>query len=241
MKTLPIDLTKLPQEAPEYDLAELLEAGCHFGHKKEKWNPKMDEFIYMEKNGVHIFDLAKTASQLQDAYNYLHSLGKNNKSVVIVGTKRQAKDIVVSTAQEAGMYYIASRWLGGLLTNWNQVQKSIKRMNELEDGLKNKKFDGYTKYEQVQLEKELGRLRRFFEGIRKLESKPDAIIVVDPVREKNAVKEANDTEVRIIALADSNADPEHIDILVPANDDAVKSIQYIVSQLAAGYKAGKAA
>ncbi|MFZ1721111.1 MAG: 30S ribosomal protein S2 [Microgenomates group bacterium] len=239
MKKLQIDFSKLPQEAPEYDLTELLEAGCHFGHKKEKWNPKMDEFIYMEKNGVHIFDLAKTASQLKNAYNYLYWLGKNGKSVVIVGTKRQAKDIVEATAKDAGMYYIASRWLGGLLTNWNQVRKSISRMNELEDGLKNKKFVGYTKYEQVQFEKELARLSRFFEGIRKLESKPDAIIVIDPVREKNAIKEAKDTEVTVLALADSNADPDQVDILVPANDDAVKSIQYIVSQFAAGYKAGK--
>lgn len=234
------DFSALPQKAPEFDLRELLEAGCHFGHKKEKWNPRMAPYIYMEKNGVHIFDLEITARQLQLAYNYLFSLGSEGKNVVMVGTKRQAKDAVEKVASESGMFHITSRWLGGLLTNWSQVKRSIKRMNDLESGLANGAYVNYTKYEQMQLEKELTRLRRFFDGIRKLTDTPDAIIVIDPVREKNVVKEARDMNVPVIAIGDSNANPDEVDLLIPANDDAIKSIQHIITHCAAGYSAGKA-
>ncbi len=235
------NFSDLPNKAPEYDLRDLLEAGCHFGHQKAKWNPHMAEWIYMEKDGVHIFDLAKTAQQMQIAYNFAYDLGSKGKKVVMVGTKRQARELVSSAAKTAGMNYIVSRWLGGFLTNWNQVKKSIKRMNDIESGLKSGKFDGYTKYERVQLEKEQNKLERFFIGVKDLKETPDCIFVVDPKRETIAVKEARVQGVPVVALIDSNADPDLVDLPIPANDDAVKSIRFIVDQFAAGYMAGKSA
>lgn len=230
----------LPQKAPEYDLRDLLEAGCHFGHQKAKWNPHMAEWIYMEKDGVHIFDLAKTAGQLQTAYNFAYDLGAKGKTVVMVGTKRQAREIVSTAAKNAGMSYIVSRWLGGFLTNWEQVKKSIRKMNEIETGLKNGKYDGYTKYERVQLEKEQNKLERFFLGVKDIKATPDCVFVVDPKRETIAITEARAEGVPVVALIDSNADPDLVDLPIPANDDAVKSIRFIVEQFAAGYMAGKA-
>lgn len=235
-----MDFSKLPNKAPDYDLVAFLEAGCHFGHQKRKWHPKMAEFIHMEKNGVHIFDLVKTAEQLKLAYNYAYDLGKNGKSMIFVGTKRQARDIVKKAAQDAGAMYITSRWLGGLLTNWDQINKSLQRMIEIEEGLKSDKFKGYTKFERVKLEKEQGRLERFFAGIRQLKNQPDCIFVVDTNREKISVTEASKKEVPVIALIDSNSDPSQVTLPIPANDDAVKSIKLIVEQIAAAYKAGKA-
>jgi small subunit ribosomal protein S2 len=234
-----IDLSQLPDVAPEFDLAELLEAGAHFGHQSSKWHPMMKEFIYMEKDGVHIFDLAKTAEQLRLAYNFAHDLGKKNKTLLMVGTKRQAKEFIQSAAKDAGAMYITSRWLGGLFTNWEQVSKSIKRMIELEKGLANNEYDKLTKYERVQLEKEVNRLKRFFDGVRNLNEIPDAVFVVDSVRENIAVKDANAVGVPVVALLDSNADPREVSLPIPANDDAMGSIKYIVEAFAAGYKAGK--
>lgn len=235
------DISQLPDVAPEFDLAELLEAGAHFGHQSSKWHPQMKEFIYMEKDGVHIFDLAKTAQQLRLAYNFAYDLGKKKKTLLMVGTKRQAKEYIQEAAQNSGAFYITSRWLGGLLTNWEQVSKSIKRMVKLEKGLQNNEFDNLTKYERVQIEKEVNRLRRFFEGIKDLKEIPDALFVVDSVREDIAIKESQAMEVPVISLLDSNADPREVTVAIPANDDAMGSIKYIVEAVAAGYKAGRAA
>lgn len=226
---------------PTFDLRELLEAGVHFGHQTKKWHPSMREYIYMEKDGVHIFDLAKTATQLEAAYEFAFDLGKKGKTLIFVGTKRQARDIIRTSAEDAGAMYITSRWLGGLLTNWEQVSKSLKRMIDIEQGLANDAFKGYTKFERNQLEKEQTRLERFFGGIKNLKQRPDALFVIDPGREKNVVKEANTLGVPIIALVDSNTDPRPVEIAIPGNDDALSSIEYIVKAVAAGYKAGKAA
>lgn len=234
-----LDPASLPDKAPQYDLVKLLEAGVHFGHQIRKWHPKMAPYIYMEKDGVHIFDLAKTAEQLRVAYNYLYDLGKSGKTVIFVGTKRQAREIVQAKATEAGAMHITSRWLGGTLTNWEQVRKSIKRMNDLEKGLETGAFEGYTKYEQGQMAKELGRLQRFFIGIRELKKEPDAIVVVDPIREDNVLKEAITVGIPVIALADSNADPRDLTITIPGNDDAISSIRLIVSELTQAYAEGK--
>jgi small subunit ribosomal protein S2 len=236
-----IDITNLPDKAPEFDLAELLEAGVHFGHQSRKWHPAMKEFIYMEKDGVHIFDLAKTAAQLKLAYNYAFDLGQKGKTLVIVGTKRQARELVKTSAEEAGCLSITSRWLGGLLTNWEQVYKSLKRMIQIEEGLQSGAFNGYTKFERVQLEKEQSRLERFFSGIKTLKQRPDALFVVDPGREKNVIKEATTIGVPLMGLVDSNTDPRPLDIAVPGNDDALSSIKLVVEAVTAGYKAGRAA
>ena len=234
-----IDVTTLPQHAPDYDLRELLEAGCHFGHLAKRWHPKMAKWIYSEKDGVHIFDLAKTAEQLKLAYNYAFDLGAKGKTLIVVGTKKQARDIIKEVAVPAGVMSITSRWLGGLLTNWEQVGKSLRRMIEIETGLKDGKFDVYTKRERVLLDKERQRLERFFGGIRELKGKPDALFIIDPSREKVAVLEASRNNIPMLALIDSNTNPDLIDIPVPANDDAVKSIQYIVNAIVEGYTAGK--
>ena len=236
-----IDVTSLPQHAPEYDLRELLEAGCHFGHQARRWHPTTAKWIYTEKDGVHIFDLAKTAAQLQVAYNYAYDLGAKGKTLVVVGTKKQARDIIKEVTTPAGVMSITSRWLGGLLTNWEQVGKSLRRMLEIENGLKEGKFDMYTKRERVLLDKERQRLERFFGGIRELKGKPDALFIIDPGREKVAVLEAARNNVPMIALIGSNTNPELIDVPVPANDDAVKSIQYVVNAVIDGYTAGKKA
>jgi small subunit ribosomal protein S2 len=236
-----IDVSKLPQQAPEYDLRELLEAGCHFGHQARRWHPKMAKWIYTEKDGVHIFDLAKTAQQLQHAYNYAYDLGKQGKTLIVIGTKKQAREIIKEVATPNGVMTITSRWLGGLLTNWEQVSKSLRRMIEIETGLKEGKFDHYTKRERVLLDKERQRLERFFGGIRELKGKPDALFIIDPGREKVAVLESSRNNIPMIGLIDSNTNPEQIDIPIPANDDAVKSIQFIVKAVVDGYVAGKKA
>lgn len=234
-----IDVTSLPQQAPEYDLRELLELGSHFGHKTKKWHPKMQEWIYDEHNGVHIFDLAKTATQLQHAYNYAYQLGKSGKTLVFVGTKRQAREVVKAAAEKAGAMYVNQRWLGGFLTNWEQVSQSLKQMIEIEKGLESGKYESYTKYERTQLEKEVERLGRFFGGIRNLKTKPDALFIIDPKREKVAIREAKLENVPVLALIDSNGDPRQVDLPIPANDDAVKSIEFITNQIAEAYAAGK--
>jgi small subunit ribosomal protein S2 len=234
-----IDISQLPDKAPEYDLRDLLEAGCHFGHQINKWHPKMAEYIYMAKDGIHIFDLAKTANQIRLAYNFAYSLGAQGKVLIMVGTKRQAKECLIEAAKNAGALYITSRWLGGMLTNWPQVKKSLKRMLDLEKGLATGAYDSYTKYERVQFEKEMNRMKRFFVGVETLKDLPDALFVVDPVREKIAVKEALLMGIPVIGLADSNADPRQMDIAIPANDDALGSVKLIVDAVAAGYSAGK--
>jgi small subunit ribosomal protein S2 len=234
------DATTLPNKAPEYDLRDLLEAGCHFGHQSRRWHPKMAKWIYTEKDGVHIFDLAKTAAQLQLAYNYAYELGKNGKILVVVGTKKQAREVIKEIVTPTGIMTITSRWLGGLLTNWEQVNRSLRRMLDIEKGLQDGKFDHYTKRERVLLDKERARQERFFGGIRELKGKPDALFIIDPSREKVAVLESKRVGVPMMALVDSNTNPEDIDIPVPANDDAVRSITFITQAVVDGYMAGKA-
>lgn len=230
----------LAHVAPEYDLQALLEAGCHFGHKVSKWHPQMAPYIYGAQDGIHLFDLVKTAEQLQQAYDYVYQLAKEGKTLLMVGTKKQAKEAVKAAATQAGCFYINSRWMGGMLTNWEQISKSIQRMEEIRAGLESDAYKGYTKYERVQLEKEQGRLERFFAGLKGLKRKPDCIFVVDGKHDALVIAEANKENVPVLALIDSDTDPRPLTVMVPANDDAVKSIQFVVEQIAAAYQAGKA-
>ena len=234
-----VDFSTYPDKAPDYDLRNLLEAGMHFGHSSSKWHPKMKEYIYMEKDGVHIFDLAKTAEQLKLAYNFIFDLASKGKKVIFIGTKRQARDIIRKTSTEAEALYIAQRWMGGMLTNWDQISKSVKRMNDIEKGLETGRFDGYTKFERLQLEKEQGRLERFFEGVKGLTGKPDCLVVIDPKREKLAVDEANKMGVPVVALIDSNTNPDSVSLPIPANDDAVSSIELVLGELTKAFAEGK--
>ncbi len=233
------EFSKLPDKAPEFDLTLLLEAGCHFGHHKSKWHPKMQEWIYAEKDGVHIFDLVKTAAQMKLAYNLAYHLGATGKTMIVVGTKRQASGVLAELLKTHTFMNITARWLGGMLTNWPQVHRSLQKMLDIEKGLETDKFKGYTKYEVVQLEKEMTRLKRFFDGVRDLKKKPDCLFVIDPKKEKNVIKEANVEGVPVIALTDSNTNPDGVDIVIPANDDAVKSISFIAEAIINGYEAGK--
>lgn len=227
-------------KAPEFNLQEMLELGCHFGHKVSKWHPQMSEYIYGEKDGIHLFDLPKVAELLSVAYEYAYNLGKEGKSLVLVGTKKAARDIVKDAASEASCFFINSRWMGGMLTNWPQVSKSIKRMEEIREGLATDKYKGYTKYERVQLEKEQSKLERFFGGLRGLKGKIDCLFVIDPKKERIAVSEANNVDVPVIALTDTDSDPRPVQFVLPGNDDAAKSIKFFVDQIAAAYKAGRA-
>lgn len=233
-----LDLSTLPNKAPDYDLQTLFDANMHYGHPASQWHPKMKSWIHSEKNGVHIFDLAKTAAQLQLAYNLFYQLGAEGKQIVMVGTKRQSREVITKTAQDSGLNYIVARWLGGFLTNWEQVYKSMKVMTADQEKLDQGSFTGRTKYELVKIQKELDRMRRFFGGVSKLTSRPDAIFVIDPKKEKNAVREANLESITVIGLVDSNTNPDQIDIVIPGNDDAFKSIELVVTQLAEAYALG---
>lgn len=226
---------------PEINLQEMLELGCHFGHQASKWHPKMKQYIYAQKDGIHLFDLPKVAELLEEAAAYVYNLAKEGKTLVLVGTKKQAREVVKEAAMDASCFYINARWMGGMLTNWPQVSKSIKRMEEIREGLATDKYKGYTKYERVQLEKEQIKLERFFGGLRGLKSKPDCIFVVDPKKEHIVVAEANNVSVPVIALTDSDSDPRPVSFVLPGNDDAVKSIKFFVDYLAAAFKAGRAA
>jgi len=224
----------------EFDLQEMLELGCHFGHKASKWHPQMSEYIYGVKDGIHLFDLPKVAELLREACDYVYKLAKEGKTLLLVGTKKQARDIVKESALDASCFYINARWMGGMLTNWNQVSKSIKRMEEIREGLATDKYKGYTKYERVQLEKEQIKLERFFGGLKGLKDKPDCIFVIDPKKERITVAEANSVNVPVMALIDSDSDPRPVQFVLPGNDDAVKSIKFFVDQITAAYKAGRA-
>lgn len=223
----------------DFDLQEMLDAGCHFGHKASKWHPKMAPYIYTEKDGIHLFDLPKSAALLEAACKFVYNLGKEGKTLVIVGTKKQARDIVKASATDANCFYMTARWMGGLLTNWPQVSQSIKRMESIKEGLLTDKYKGYTKYERVQLEKEQIKLERFFGGLKGLRQQPDCMLVVDPKKEDIAVQEANSMNVPVLALIDTDSDPRTVSMVIPGNDDAAKSIEYFLNQLAMAYKLGR--
>jgi len=230
-----------PKKTGDYsvDLTKLLEAGVHFGHQSRRWHPKMKQFIWQERDGVHIFDLLKTAEHLQKACEAVRQNVQEGKVIVYVGTKRQASPLVRAEAERAGVPYITSRWAGGTITNWKQIKGSINRLRELKTGLAEKKFQHYTKKERVLLDKEVARLERLFGGIETLQKPPDALFIVDITREKAAVKEALASGTKIYALVDSNANPDLVDYPIPGNDDAVRSISLLVSKFTDAVIEGK--
>lgn len=222
------------------DLTKLLEAGVHFGHQSRRWHPKMSRFIWQERDGVHIFDLIKTVEALQKACESVKQDIKAGKSIVFVGTKRQAAPIVKEEAERAGVHYVTSRWAGGTITNWDQIKVSIKRLTELKKGLAEKKFQHLTKKERVLLDKEVTRLERLFGGLEGMETPPDMLYIVDITREKAAVKEAKAAGIKMYALLDTNANPELVDYPIPGNDDAVRSIKLLTSIFTDAVIEGKA-
>jgi small subunit ribosomal protein S2 len=210
----------------EVNIKVLLEAGAHFGHQKERWNPKMRPFIFVTRDNVHIIDLEKTQEYAEKAIRFAQDVVKSDGKILFVGTKRQAKDIVRKAAEDCKMPYVTNRWLGGLLTNFDTIRKRLKRLKDLEEQKKTGDFEKFTKRERMILDKEIEKLENNFGGIRNLTSLPEAIFIIDIVTEEVAVKEARALGISIIALVDSNANPELCDYPIPANDDAIKTIEY---------------
>jgi small subunit ribosomal protein S2 len=243
---VPIETQKpAPTNHQLIDLKEMLEAGCHFGHQARRWNPKMAKYIYTKRDGVHILDLTKTAAQLELAMRTVEEWVKNGKEIVFVGTKRQAREIVLEEANQAGAPFIVERWLGGTLTNWEQMQGRINRLVDLKAKREAGDLKQYTKRERGLIDREIERLERFFGGIAGLKKKPEALFIIDTHKEKTAEYEARISGVKVIAMMDTNCNPEDVELMggvvIPINDDAVRSIKLAVHAIAEAYKAGKAA
>ncbi len=213
-------------------MKELLEAGVHFGHSKSRWNPKMAPYLYGVKNGIHIIDLNKTLVLLEEAYNFVSDSVAQGATVLFVGTKRQAKEIIKEEAQRCGAFYVNERWVGGLLTNFQTVRKSIQKLNKLERMEAEGVFDVLPKTEVRRLRRQMERLNKLYGGIREMTALPDLIWVVDTVREYIAVREARKLGIPVVAIADSNCDPDVIDYLIPGNDDAIKSVKLLTTKIA---------
>lgn len=213
-------------------MRKMLENGVHFGHQTRKWNPKMKQFIYTAKNGVYIIDLAKTQAKLEEAYDALKKIAEDGGKILFVGTKKQAQATILEEALRSGSFYINQRWLGGTMTNFRTIQKSIKKLLEIEEMEANGQLAVYTKKEQAVLLQKKERLENFLGGIKGMKKLPDAIFVVDPLEEHNAVAEARKLNIPVFALIDTNADPDLVDFPIPSNDDAVRSIKLMVSVIA---------
>lgn len=211
---------------PEFTMQQLLEAGVHFGHHTRRWNPKMKEYIFGVRNGVHILDLQQTAPMLGDAVKAIRDIVANGGRVLFVGTKRQASDKIAESAKRCGQYYVNHRWLGGMMTNWNTISKSIQRLRDLDDLLGDEaQCAKRTKKELLMLTRERDKLDLSIGGIKDMGGKPDAIFVIDTTREDIAIKEANNLHIPVFAVVDSNADPDGVDYIIPGNDDALRSIE----------------
>ncbi len=225
--------------AVENLIKELLEAGVHFGHQTKRWNPKMKEFIFGERSGVYIVDLEQTAQRLKTAGDFLRDLAAKGKKILFVGTKKQAKDIIASCATRCGMFYVNERWLGGALTNFQTIRKSVDRLREKEALRAPESTASLTKKEIVTLDKDIARLKKKLSGITEMDKLPVALVIVDPKKEETAVREAKRLSIPVVALLDTNCDPGDIDYPVPGNDDAIRSIKLIVSIIADAILAGR--
>jgi small subunit ribosomal protein S2 len=217
---------------PVVSLAQLLESGVHFGHQTRRWNPKMSPFIYTARNGVHIIDLVQTAQLMEEAYGYMRSASEQGKKVLFVGTKRQAAGIVAQEAARCGSYYVNQRWLGGMLTNWATIKTRVDRLKDLERRQETGALDLLPKKEASVLRRELEKLQKYLGGIKAMRKVPDIVLIVDQKREYNAVQECEKLGIPIVSLLDTNCDPDVVDIPIPANDDAIRSIKLIVGRLA---------
>jgi small subunit ribosomal protein S2 len=220
-------------------MKELLEAGGHFGHQTRRWNPKMKPYIFGKRNGIYIIDLAKTVRLFRDAAEFVKQLGQEGRRILFVGTKRQAQDVVAEEARRCGQFWMTHRWLGGTLTNFVTLRTSIQRLKEIEARLADE-HGGTTKKERLRFDRERLRLQRNLEGIRELEQLPDALFVVDPKKEDIAVAEANKLGIPVIAIVDTNCDPELVDYVIPGNDDAIRTIRLFAARVADAYLEGRA-
>lgn len=210
----------------------LLESGVHFGHQTRRWNPKMSQFIFTARNGIHIIDLQKTMQRVKVAYSAMRDLSSNGGKILFVGTKKQAQGAIVEYAEKCGMYYVSERWLGGLLTNFKTVNNSIQRLKELERMQENDSWDAETKKEILELQRELGKKNKILSGIKNMATLPDALFIIDPKRETIAVQEAQKLGIPIFAVVDTNCNPDDIDYPIPGNDDAIRAIALFLEVMA---------
>ena len=213
-------------------IKDLLEAGVHFGHQTKRWNPKMKEFIFGERNGIYIIDLAKTAKLFKDAEEFVTGLAADGRTILFVGTKRQAQDVIAEESLRCGMFFVNQRWLGGLLTNFTTIQRSLGRLRDIEAMATDGRYDSLSKKEISRNEKEKRKLVKNLEGIRQMSRLPDAIFVVDTRKEKIAVDEARKLKIPVIGVVDTNCDPDEVDYVIPGNDDALRSIRLFASKIA---------
>ena len=213
-------------------MKQLLEAGVHFGHQTRRWNPKMAPYIFTERNGIYIIDLQKTVRKLEEAYNFVRDLSADGGTVLFVGTKKQAMDSIKEEAQRAGAYYVNARWLGGMLTNFTTIRRRIERLNQLRKMSEDGTFDLLPKKEVVKLNLEIEKLEKFLGGIKEMKKQPDALFVVDPRKEHIAVAEARRLGIPVVAIVDTNCDPDEIDYVIPGNDDAIRAVKLIAGAMA---------
>ena len=213
-------------------MKQLLEAGVHFGHQTRRWNPKMAKYIFTERNGIYIIDLQKTVKKVDEAYNFLRSVAEEGKSVLFVGTKKQAQEAVKEEALKADMFYVNERWLGGMMTNFQTIQKRINRLKELEAMEEDGTFEVLTKKEVLQLRHEMEKLEKFLGGIKDMKKLPGALFIVDPRKERIAVAEARKLNIPIVAIVDTNCDPDEIDYVIPGNDDAIRAVKLLTGRMA---------
>ena len=219
-------------------MKQLLEAGVHFGHQTRRWNPKMAEYIYMERNGIYIIDLQKTVKKLEEAYDFVRSLAENGQSVLFVGTKKQAQDAVKEEAERVGMYYVNARWLGGMLTNFKTMRTRVDRLAQLKKMQEDGTFDMLPKKEVMKHLGEMEKLERYLGGVKDMNKLPGALFVVDPRKEHNAIAEARKLHIPIVAIVDTNCDPDEVDYVIPANDDAIRAIRLIAATMANAVQEG---
>ena len=220
-------------------MKQLLEAGVHFGHQTRRWNPKMAAYIYTERNGIYIIDLQKTVKKLEEAYNFVRSLAQDGKSVLFVGTKKQAQDAIREEATRCNMFYVNSRWLGGMMTNFKTMRGRVDRMNQLKKMAEDGTFDMLPKKEVIKLMHEQEKLEKYLGGVKDMKTLPGAIFVVDPRKEHNAIAEARKLHIPVVAIVDTNCDPDEVDYVIPGNDDAIRAIRLISGVMANAVTEGR--
>ena len=220
-------------------MKSLLEAGVHFGHQTRRWNPKMAPYIYTERNGIYIVDLQKTVKKLEEAYNFVRQLSENGQSLLFVGTKKQAQDAIREEAQRCGMFYVNARWLGGMLTNFKTMRGRVDRLNQLKKMQEDGTFDMLPKKEVMKHMGEIAKLEKYLGGVTEMKKLPGALFVVDPRKERNAIAEARKLHIPIVAIVDTNCDPDEIDYVIPGNDDAIRAIKLLAGVMANAIQEGK--
>jgi small subunit ribosomal protein S2 len=222
-------------------MKELLEAGVHFGHQAKRWNPKMKKYIFGERNGIYIIDLQKTLKLFKEAYEFVRTAASEGKDILFVGTKKQAQDAITEEAKRCGMYYVSNRWLGGMLTNYATIKKSIDRLKKIEKMKEDGTYDKLTKKEVAGLEKERTKLEKILSGIKTMAEPPSVVFIIDPRKEDIAVHEANKLGITVVAVVDTNCDPDNIDYVIPGNDDAIRAIRLMASKIADAVLEGRQA